>query len=140
MKFNGQSVEGRPLNNGELVTVHRVRDDGVLVVKNDAGARKTLAPSQRLFVRGFAVTSYGSQGKTVDTVIFADAANRAATDAKQWYVTISRGRKQAVVFTSDKEALRANVQRAGDAPFITGIMVNESAAPDVKPPIASPNG
>jgi hypothetical protein len=59
------------------------------------------------------VTSYGSQGKTVDSVIFADATNRAATSAEQWYVTISRGRRRVVVFTSDKEALRANVERAG---------------------------
>lgn len=124
LKFNGKSVEGRPLNNGELVTVRRVRRDGALVVKNDAGTRKTLAPSQHLFVRGFAVTSYGSQGKTVDTVIFADAANRAATDAKQWYVTISRGRKQVLVFTSDKEALRANVQRVGDRELALDLKTN----------------
>jgi hypothetical protein len=50
----------------------------------------------------------------VDTVIFADAASVAATSAKQWYVTISRGRKRVVVFTPDKEGLRANIQRAGE--------------------------
>lgn len=114
LKFNGKSREGAPLNNGELVTVRRIRRDGSLVVESDGGARKTLAPSQRLFVRGFAVTSYGSQGKTVDTVMFADAANRAATNANQWYVTISRGRKRVLVFTPDKEELRASTRRAGD--------------------------
>lgn len=113
MKFNGKSVEGAPVNNGELVTVRGVRKDGGLVVEADNGTRKTLAPSQRVFVRGYAVTSYGSQGKTVDTVMFADAATRAATSAEQWYVTITRGRKRVVVFTSDKEELRANVQRLG---------------------------
>jgi conjugative relaxase-like TrwC/TraI family protein len=113
LKFNGKSVEGAPLNNGELVTVRRVKKNGAIVVKGDDGARKTLSPSQRVFVRGYAVTSYGSQGKTVDTVIFADAANRAATSSEQWYVTMSRARKRVVVFTSDKEALRANVQRVG---------------------------
>src|SRR5436309_4222461 len=30
------------------------------------------------------------------------------------YVTISRGRKRVVVFTSDKDGLRAHIQRAGD--------------------------
>jgi hypothetical protein len=49
----------------------------------------------------------------VDTVIFADAANRAATSAEQWYVTVSRARRRVVVFTPDKEALRANVERLG---------------------------
>jgi conjugative relaxase-like TrwC/TraI family protein len=117
LKFNGKSVEGTRLNNGELVTVREVASDGSLVVEAGSGASgacKTLAPTQRVFVRGYAVTSYGSQGKTVDTVILADAENRAATDAHQWYVTISRGRKQVIVFTPDKEALRFQVQQTGE--------------------------
>ncbi len=114
LKFNGRSQEGLALNNGELVTVQRVRKDGALVVESDDGGRKTLAPTQRLFVRGYAVTSYGSQGKTVDTVLFADAAHRTATNTKQWYVTISRGRRKVVVFTSDKEALRDHVGQLGE--------------------------
>lgn len=112
LKFNGRSLEGKALNNGEIVTVRQLRRNGALVVEGKDG-RKTLSPGQRIFVRGYAVTSYGSQGKTVDTVIFADAASRPATNAEQWYVTMSRGRKRVVVFTSDKEALRANVQRLG---------------------------
>lgn len=116
LKFNGRSIEGAPLNNGELVTVRRILRDGSLAVLGDDGTRKTLAPSQRLLVRGYAVTSYGSQGKTVDTVLFSDASSFAATSAEQWYVTISRGRKQVHVFTPDKGALRAAVRRtaAGD--------------------------
>ena len=114
LKFNGKSMEGAALANGELVTVRSMRKDGALVVEDDAGTRKTLAPSQRLFNRGYAVTSYASQGKTVDTVLFADAANRAATNRNQWYVAISRGRKRVVVFTSDKDGLRANIARTGD--------------------------
>jgi conjugative relaxase-like TrwC/TraI family protein len=114
LKFNGKSTEGAPLNNGELVTVRGVRKNGALIVEDEAGTRKTLAPSQRLFNRGYAVTSYASQGKTVDTVLLADAANPAATNRNQWYVAISRGRKRVVVFTSDKAELRANVQRSGE--------------------------
>lgn len=113
LKFNGRSVEGRALNNGELVTVCALRADGRIVVEDSGGARKTLAPGQRLFNRGYAVTSYASQGKTVDTVLIADASNRAATTSNQWYVSISRGRKRVVVFTSDKAALRSHIQRAG---------------------------
>lgn len=60
------------------------------------------------------MTSYSSQGKTVDTVIVADAGIRAATSAQQWYVGISRGRKRVVVLTPDKESLRQNIQRSGD--------------------------
>ncbi|MBI2512169.1 MAG: relaxase domain-containing protein [Opitutae bacterium] len=114
LKFNGKSVEGTPLVNGELVTVRHVRKCGALVIEDETGARKTLAPSQRLFNRGYAVTSYASQGKTVDTVLFADAENRAATNRNQWYVAISRGRRRVIVFTSDKNELRANIVRTGE--------------------------
>jgi ATP-dependent exoDNAse (exonuclease V) alpha subunit len=132
LKFNGKSIEGVPLNNGELVTVCEVARDGSLVVEAGAGARKTLAPAQRLLVRGYAVTSYGSQGKTVDTVIMADAGSRAATDAHQWYVTISRGRKQVLVFTLDKEALRDQVQQAGERKLALDLNLGESLAVDLR--------
>jgi hypothetical protein len=58
IKFNGKSVEGMRLNNGELVTVNEVGGDGSLVVEAGDGVRKTLAPTQRVLVRGFAVTRY----------------------------------------------------------------------------------
>ncbi|HWZ95638.1 MAG TPA: MobF family relaxase [Opitutaceae bacterium] len=114
LKANGRSVEGVRLHNGELVTVARVEPTGALVVNDDRGLTKTLAPSQRLFVHGYAVTSYASQGKTVDSVILADSGQRAATHAQQWYVSISRGRKHVVVLTPDKAALRMNIQRSGE--------------------------
>ena len=132
LKFNGKSVEGSRLNNGELVTVREVARDVSLVVEAGAGARKTLAPAQRLLVRGYAVTSYGSQGKTVDTVILADAASRAATDAHQWYVTISRGRKRVLVFTPDKEALRAQVQQAGERELAMDLKLEGAPSVDVR--------
>ena len=114
IKANGESKDGRKFTNGELVTVRHVRKNGTLVVVGDQDVTKTLAPSQRLFVRGYAVTSYGSQGKTVDTVLLADAACRAATNRNQWYVAISRGRKRVIVFTADKAELRAVIGQSGD--------------------------
>jgi ATP-dependent exoDNAse (exonuclease V) alpha subunit len=114
LKFSGKSADGVSLNNGELVTVRANRRNGALVVEDETGMRKTLGPSQRLFNRGYAVTSYASQGKTVDTVLLADAMNPAATNRNQWYVAISRARKRVLVFTSDKNELRGNIQRSGD--------------------------
>jgi conjugative relaxase-like TrwC/TraI family protein len=110
IKANGLSVEGERLHNGELVTVSRIDLRGTLVVADDRGRMKTLSADQRLLVPGYAVTSYGSQGKTADVVLFADAGNAAATDARQWYVTISRGRKRVVIFTPDKDELRSSIE------------------------------
>ena len=114
LKFNGKSKEGHAIANGELVTVRRVHVDGSLTIEDDRQTVKTLSPQQRLFNRGYAVTSYSSQGKTVDTVLLADAACRAATNRNQWYVAISRGRKRAIVFTDSKADLRASIEQSGD--------------------------
>ena len=75
---------------------------------------RVLPPYYRQFQRGYAVTSYGSQGKTVDHVLFCDSGVRAASNAQQWYVTISRGRKSIRIFTPDKQALRNAVARSGE--------------------------
>lgn len=115
--FNARSADGRPITNGELVTVRELRQDGALLVESDAGGLKTLGPDQRLFRRGYCVTSYASQGKTVDTVLVSDCGCQAVADRRHWYVAISRGRKSVLVFTSDKESLRANIEHAGDRPL-----------------------
>ena len=110
LKANALATHGERLANGEIVTVSAVLQDGS--IRLDDG--RTLPPSYRQFQRGYAVTSYGSQGKTVDHLLFADAAVRAATNAQQWYVTISRARKSVQVFTTDKEELRQAISRSGE--------------------------
>jgi hypothetical protein len=65
-------------------------------------------------VRGYAVTSYAAQGKSVDYVLFSDSAVKAATNEQQWYVTISRGRKGVKIFTADKIQLRQNIAHSGN--------------------------
>jgi hypothetical protein len=110
LKANGQSGDGRKLANGEVVTIDRVKSDGAIHLSDG----RTLPANYRQFTRGYAVTSYGSQGKTVDHVLFSDSAVRAATNAQQWYVTISRGRKSIKIFTPDKEQLRRAILRSGE--------------------------
>ncbi len=129
LKFNAKSREGLKIANGELVTVRQLTADGAMVVEDRAGVKKTLEPSQRHFVRGYAVTSYASQGKTVDTVLIADSGCRAATNANQWYVAISRGKKRVAVFTGNKEQLRANVTRSGDRDLALDLQTAEPGKP-----------
>jgi conjugative relaxase-like TrwC/TraI family protein len=110
LKANGHSQDGRRLANGELVTVKGIRPDGRIALEDG----RIITKNYRQFVRGYAVTSYAAQGKTVDYVLFSDSAVKAATNAQQWYVTISRGRKGIRIFTADKIQLRQNVTRSGD--------------------------
>ena len=110
LKANGVTRDGRKLANGEVVTIAQIRKNGA--IRLDDG--RVLPASYRQFLRGYAVTSYGSQGKTVDHVLFSDSAVRAATNAQQWYVTISRGRKSIQIFTPDKAELRHAIMRSGE--------------------------
>jgi conjugative relaxase-like TrwC/TraI family protein len=110
LKANSTTADGRKLANGEIVSVAAIRSDGAIRVADG----RVLPPDYRQFARGYAVTSYGSQGKTVDHVLFADSAVRAASNAQQWYVTISRGRKSIRIFTPDKAGLQQAITRSGD--------------------------
>lgn len=110
MKANAPSVNGKELTNGELVTVKAVLSNGQIELKDG----RVLPNNYREFVRGYAITSYGSQGKTVEHVLFSDSTIKAATNNQQWLVTISRGTKAVKIFTSNKEQLRENVSRLGD--------------------------
>lgn len=122
LKANAVTNAGAKLANGELVTVRKVKATGEIRLTDG----RVLPASYRQFVRGYAVTSYGSQGKTVDHVLFADSAIRAATNAQQWYVTISRGRKGVRIFTPDKRELRRAILRPGDRELALNLLPNRS--------------
>jgi hypothetical protein len=113
LKANRKLASGGRVTNGELVTVKSVCADGTIKLGDD----RVLDASYREFLPGYAVTSYDSQGKTVDYVLFSDSTIKPATNAQQWYVTISRGRRGIRIFTPDKQQLRENVSRSGHRPL-----------------------
>jgi len=113
LKANRKLASGGRVTNGELVTVKSVRADGGVELTDG----RVLDKSFREFHPGYAVTSYGSQGKTVDYVLFSDSTVKPATNAQQWYVTISRGRRGIRIFTPDKQQLRENITRSGHRPL-----------------------
>jgi conjugative relaxase-like TrwC/TraI family protein len=115
LKANRKLASGGRVTNGELVTVKSVGTDGKIKLADG----RVLDASYREFLAGYAVTSYGSQGKTVDYVLFSDSTVKAATNAQQWYVSISRGRRGIRIFTPDKEQLRENIRRSGHRPLAT---------------------
>ena len=122
MKFNGRSLEDHPIVNSEIVTLKRIYKNGKISVLDGHGTTKTLAPNQRLCNLGYAVTSYASQGKTVDTVLFSDSQKKMATNTNQWYVSISRARKKIKIFTPSKTEFRENLQRSGARPLAMDLL------------------
>jgi conjugative relaxase-like TrwC/TraI family protein len=113
LKANRKLASGARVTNGELVAVKSVHADGKIELTDG----RVLDKSFREFLPGYAVTSYGSQGKTVDYVLFSDSTIKPATNAQQWYVTISRGRRGVRIFTPDKIQLRENLIRSGHRPL-----------------------
>ena len=86
LKANARTREGQRIANGELVTVERIEADGRLVLKDG----RTLESDYRQFVRGYAGTSYASQGKTVDYVLFSDSAVKAAPQRNATFAALAK--------------------------------------------------
>lgn len=110
LKANCAHEDGAEFVNGELVTVKKVDPSGRIHLQDG----RILPKNYREFIRGYAVTSYASQGKTVEHVLFSDSAVKAATNGQQWLVTISRGKRSVKIFTANKEQLRENISRWGN--------------------------
>jgi ATP-dependent exoDNAse (exonuclease V) alpha subunit len=113
LKANRKLASHGRVTNGELVIVKSVRRDRGIELSDG----RVLDDNFREFLPGYAITSYGAQGKTVDYVLFSDSTIKAATNAQQWYVTISRGRRGIRIFTPDKQQLRENLTRTGHRPL-----------------------
>ena len=65
---------------------------------------------------GYAVTSYSSQGQTVDRVIVnADTKeSEVLLNRRMGYVAVSRAREEALIYTNSKDELGAALDRAVD--------------------------
>jgi conjugative relaxase-like TrwC/TraI family protein len=106
---NGKTADGRHrLNNGALYTVKGFTPDGNIVVDNGWVIGRDFGH----IAHGYVVTSHTSQGKTVDKVLIGQSEQSLpASNLQQLYVSVSRGKEQAVIFTDDKQALREAVRR-----------------------------
>lgn len=105
--------------NGALGRITAIDANGVATIALDSGG-ETGAPSTIDLSRsvqidhGYAVTSYSSQGKTVDRVLVSvDATNGAASlvNRELGYVAMSRARFEATIFTDDGERLETALER-----------------------------
>ena len=98
------------LTNGDIFTVDRINADGSIKTRIDRvntdgsisrEAGPDIPPEYRHFTHGYVVTSHKSQGATkTNTVIAAESL-----DTKSAYVSFSRSRQKATLFTPDKNSL-----------------------------------
>ncbi|MEM7205337.1 MAG: relaxase, partial [Planctomycetota bacterium] len=122
----GSTIDGKHrLNNG---TIYRLRGfDGAGNLQLTNGW--TIARDFGHVAHGYVVTSHASQGKTVDTVLVA-ASTRSlrATSAEQAYVSASRGKKRAMIYTDDKQSLLDAVARSEDRTTATDLLRRQAQA------------
>jgi ATP-dependent exoDNAse (exonuclease V) alpha subunit len=106
---NGRDLDGHRLNNGSDYAVKKISRAGELILDNGFRLDKNFEHLDY----GYTSTSHSAQGKTVDCVLVMQSGliSAGATDAKQFYVSVSRGREEVRIVTDDLEALRENVAR-----------------------------
>jgi ATP-dependent exoDNAse (exonuclease V) alpha subunit len=109
---NGKTKDAKHrLSNGALYTVRGFSAGGDPII--DHGW--VIAKDWGHLALGYAVTSHSSQGKTVDKVFIGQAAESfPASNRRQFYVSVSRGKEQALIFTDDKNRLLKAVECADE--------------------------
>lgn len=113
---NGFDEKYNRLNNGQTMDVVSVNRKGEIKLRNNQG--KKIYEINKEFGHldhAHCITSYAAQGKTVDHVLISQPAGTfAATDARQFYVSVSRGKETARIYTDDKTALLDYASQMGD--------------------------
>ncbi len=104
------------LHNGQYFDVIAVSKAGKLTVFNPISKTKHEIDKDFGFLDyAYCTTSHSSQGKTVDQVFISQpAATFPGTDAKQFYVSVSRGKEAVTIYTDDKTELLEHASEIGD--------------------------
>ncbi len=106
---NGKTKDGKHrLNNGAIHRIANFTKGGDIVLDNNW----VVSQDYGFISPGYVVTSHASQGKTFGKVLISESSHSlAAASAEQLYVSVSRGKQEAIVFTDDKQLLRDAVTR-----------------------------
>lgn len=113
---NGKSVHApsRPLsrphalNNGSTYKVAGFTPRGHIRLTNGWVIDKNYGH----LTHAYCTTSHSSQGKTVDRIFLAESASSfGAASAEQFLVSVSRARKECIIYTDDLDGLRRNVEK-----------------------------
>jgi conjugative relaxase-like TrwC/TraI family protein len=109
---NGKTADGvHRLNNGAIFRVNGFTESGDIQLANGWVVAKDFGH----LTHGYVVTSHASQGRTVDRVLIAQSTESfPASSQEQAYVSISRARNQATIYTDDKVALLNAVCHSDD--------------------------
>ena len=126
--------------NRELGSIENIEGDGRLRLKMDGGRVVELDPRKhRHLDHGYAMTSHSSQGQTADRVLIHVDTELGAKDllnSRMAYVSVSRGRYDAQIYTNNAETLGQELSR--DVPHSPAIQ-QEPAAHKIEPQTTQTN-
>lgn len=120
---NGKTEQGKRISNGDLLKVTGFDNGGNIVTD-----RGTVGKDWGFLDYGYVVTSHASQGTDVKRVFIGQsAASFPASSMEQFYVSVSRGQKQATIYTDNKsdllEAVRHSDERLSATELLNSVMV-----------------
>lgn len=123
---NGFDQDKKRLNNGQILQVESVKKSGDITLMNSASQnRYQISQDFGHLTHAYCITSHASQGKTVDEVLlYQPSSTFEATDAKQLYVSVSRGRERVSIYTDDKAELLEHAKRIGDRKSAIELVTN----------------
>jgi hypothetical protein len=121
---NGATLDGHRLNNGETFTVRGFTPSGDLIDHRGWKVAKDFGH----LAHGYCTTSFSAQSRTVDRVLVAmGTQSLPAVSREQLYVSLSRGREWARVYTDDREALGKAVGRSDERLSATEVAAKQKA-------------
>ncbi len=104
----------RHIANREFGTVERL-EEGIVHVRMDSGRDVVVDSRDRAHLDyGYAVTSHSSQGQTAERVLVhvdTDRSGQRLVNERMAYVSLSRGRDDAHIYTDDRSQLASVLSR-----------------------------
>ena len=100
--------------NRELGTIERISSEGEIAIRTDSGRNVQFNIQEHPHLDyGYAVTSHSSQGQTADRALIHVDTEKGAqlVNARMAYVSVSRGRYDAKIYTNDKSQLAYDLSR-----------------------------
>jgi conjugative relaxase-like TrwC/TraI family protein len=114
------------LKNGAAHTVTGITTGGTIRLENGWQVGKDAG----LLRHGFVETSFGSQGRTVKRALLGmSASSGPAINQEQIYVSASRAKERMTLYTDDKKAILAAMQRSSQKLAALDIAGNKPAKP-----------
>jgi hypothetical protein len=130
-------LKAHQIPNGALGTIAALDDDsGQVSIALDAGTSLSTPLSELRHIEyGYATTSHSSQGATIDRVLVnVDTEQSVAlVNQQQFYVSISRARVDAQVFTNKQDELAQAVSRAWPKSTALDAILPSDGSPRMSP-------